>query len=187
GRGELITVLAHLDGRRIPDNASERLTDFEALQIAVYHDATVAARVQDRLQRYGTESSHAMQEAQQNRTVNPAPGAIDPYIEMRANEAYIKVRARMDVTLGILERAFELRRDSRDRKSILLVSEGFVYDASNEAWKRVIDKARRAGAALYFVDTKGLESLSSAYSAEFGAPLDERNLMSAIADVSLEG
>jgi VWFA-related protein len=187
GRGALITVLSHLDGRRVQDNASERMTDFESLQIAVYRDASVAARVQDRFERYGTESRQSMQQSQQNQQANSVPGVIDPYVEMRAYESYLKVRARMDVTLDVLERCFEALADSRDRKSVLLVSEGFVYDSTNDHWKRVIEKARRAGAAMYFVDTRGLETLSSAYSAEFGNALDERDLMSAIADVSMEG
>jgi hypothetical protein len=67
------------------------------------------------------------------------------------------------------------------------VSEGFVNDPSNQGMQLVTEAARRANAAIYFIDTRGLMALSLGYSAEFGDPLPEQDLMSAIADVSVEG
>jgi VWFA-related protein len=188
GRSDLLTVLKHLDGRRVQDNALERLTDHEAVRIFVYRDVQVAARVMARFERYGMQSRQDLmtQQAQQemNRTV---PGIIDPYLEQRASEAYFKLKARLEITTGLLVRTLTALEDSRHRKAVLLVSEGFAYDPSFEGFKRASESARRANAAVYFIDTRGLEGLSSAYSAEFGAPFAEQDLMSAIADVSLEG
>jgi hypothetical protein len=67
------------------------------------------------------------------------------------------------------------------------VSEGFAYDYRLDARKRTIEAARRANAALYFIDTRGLTGLTSLYSAEFGEPFAEEDLMAAVADVSREG
>jgi VWFA-related protein len=187
GRADLLAVLKHLDGRRILDNASERLTDQEAVQIAVYRDALVAARVAARFERYGGGSRQAMNASQQLQAQRGTNGMIDMYVDNRASEAYMKMRSRLDVTLGILERSFKALEDSRDRKSVLLVSEGFASDPSNPGLRRVADAARRANAVLYFIDTRGLEGLSAAYSAEFGPALDATDLMAAIADVSREG
>jgi VWFA-related protein len=188
GRGDLLAVLKHLDGRRVQENAAERLTDFEAVQISVYHDATVANRVAQRFERYSTGARQAMQQSQQQRLLEQTTtGAIDPYIENRAFEAYVKLKSRLDLTLGVLERCFRALAESRDRKAVLLVSEGFANDPSNPMFKRTTEAARRANAALYFIDTRGLQGLSQAYSAEFGASLPEADLMSAIADVSQEG
>src|SRR5258708_12672684 len=89
----------------------------------------------------------------------------------------------MGVTLAGLERVMAPLAESRDRKAVLLVSEGFVFDPSQDGFQRVTEAARRANAALYFIDTRGLEGLS-AYSAEFGAPLAERALMSPLAATS---
>jgi VWFA-related protein len=190
GRPDLLAILKGLEGRRIPENAQDRLTDFEAVRISVYRDAQVAARVQDRLERYGSKARQDMQQSQQRQkdSQDPqTPGMIDLYIESRANEAYLRLKSRMGVTFAALERALKPLSASRDRKAVLLVSEGFVMDNTQEGFNHVEEAARRANAALYFVDTRGLEGLSNAYSVEFGASLDERNLMSAIADVSQEG
>jgi VWFA-related protein len=184
GRADLMEVLKHLDGRRILENARERLTDYEAVQIAVYRDVQVAARLAERFERYGTSSREARARALQD---NPGTGFFDPYIEQRAYEAYIALKNRMDVTLGVLERAFQSLERGRERKAVLLVSEGFVFDSSNVMRKRASEAARRANASLYFIDTRGLEGLSQAYSSEFGAPFAEQDLMSAVADVDREG
>jgi VWFA-related protein len=184
GRADLLEVLKHLDGRRILDNARERMTDYEAVQIAVYRDVQVAARVSERFERYGTSSREAQARSRQE---NPGNGMFDPYIEQRAYEQYISLKNRMDVTLGVLERCFQSLERSRERKAVLMVSEGFAYDVRSEGRKRAIEAARRANASLYFIDTRGLEGLTSFYSAEFGAPFAETDLMAAVADVSREG
>jgi len=186
GRADLVAILKGLDGRRLPGNASERVTDFEAMRISVYQDAQVGRRVQNRFDRYGTQSRQGMQQARQQQAENMIPGVIDPYVESRAAEAYLALKARMGVSLAALERALAPLAESRDRKAVLFVSEGFVFDPSQEGFSRVTEAARRANAALYFIDTRGLEGLS-AYSAQFGAPLAERDMMSALADMSQEG
>ena len=187
GRPDLLAILKGLEGRRFPGNASERVTDYEAMRIHTYSDSQVGRRVQDRFERYGGGQSHqGMQQAREQKGENMTPGVIDPYVESRAAEAYTTLKARMGVTLAALERVMAPLAESRDRKAVLLVSEGFVFDPSQDGFQRVTEAARRANAALYFIDTRGLEGLSG-YSAEFGAPLDERNMMAALADMSREG
>ena len=96
------------------------------------------------------------------------------YVDQRALEAYLQLRNRLNVTFGLLERSFRALQDNRDRKTVILVSEGFVNDPSNRRLRTVTEEARRANAALYFVDTRGLETLSTQYSAEFGPPVRTR-------------
>jgi VWFA-related protein len=186
GRADLIAVLKHLEGRRVPENAMERLTDYEAMRIFVYRDPEVAARVQDRFDRYGTRSRREMQESLQQQAGQTMAGMLDPYVEMRASEDYLRLKSRLEITLGLLDRTAKALAESRDRKAVLLVSEGFVYDTSIDAFKRVKESARRANAVFYFLDARGLEGISS-FSAEFGPALLERDMMSAIADISREG
>jgi VWFA-related protein len=187
GRPDLLAVLKHLDGRRIPESALERLTDHEAIRIFVYRDALVAARVLARFERYSARSTDELRRERSQQMQQLTPGVIEPYLEHRAAEAYLRYKTRLEVTLGMIERSLEALQDSRGRKAVLLVSEGFAYDPSIKAFKRVSEAARRANAALYFVDTRGLEALPSLYSAEFGLPVPEQDLMAAIADVSQEG
>ena len=148
-------MLKRLDGRRILDNAQERLTDHEAVQIALYRDAAMAARVKSRFERYGGASLQEMQRSQMES--NRAQGFIDPYIEQRASEAYLALRSRMTSRWACWSAASRAWRSSRERKSVLLISEGFAYDHTLEARKRAVEAARRANVALYFIDTRGLD------------------------------
>ena len=125
-----------------------------------------------------------MLEAQQN---NMGQGMIDMYVDQRALESYLQLRHRLDVTLGLLERTFKALEDNRDRKTVILVSEGFASDPSNRRLRTVTEAARRANAALYFIDTRGLETMSSAYSAEFGAPMENADRLGAIAEIGRDG
>jgi VWFA-related protein len=187
GRDDLLAMLKNLDGRRFPESAAERMTDYEAMRISTYQDTLVARRVLDRWQRYGSTTRQGIQNAQMSRQDNVVTGVIDVYVESRASEAYLKLKGRMQVTFAALERALKPLAQSRERKAVILVSEGFIYDATQEGFKQVTEAARRANASVYFVDTRGLEGLLGGYSAQFGAPLPERDLMAALADIGQEG
>src|SRR5262249_43055104 len=63
----------------------------------------------------------------------------------------------------------------------------FVEDPSSRRLREVTEAARRANAALYFIDTRGLEALSDLYSAEFGMPTVGADRLGAIADIGREG
>lgn len=184
GRADLLAVLKGLEGRRFPEPAGDRLTDYEAVQISVYHDVRVAAQVMARFDRHGGSSRQDMQMSQQN---NPAQGMIDMYVSQRALDAYLQMRRRIDLTLGLVERSFQALAEGRERKTVILVSEGFANDPSNRRFRTVAEAARRVNAALYFIDTRGLETLSSHYSAEFGAPIQDADRLGAIADIGREG
>jgi VWFA-related protein len=186
GQEELLSILKRLDGRYIPDLSPERMTDYEAMRIYVYHDTMVASRVQQRFEAYGTKSrqdAETMRGQQQGR----AMGAIDPYIENRASETYLRTLPRSRATLGLLTRILKALSAGTDRKALVLISEGFVYDPSEVSFQEVTEAARRANANVYFLDTRGLE-VASLYSAQFGAlPSEGPDRMSAIADTSQEG
>ena len=184
GRADLLGVLKGLEGRRFPETAGDRLTDYEAVQISVYRDVRIAANVMGRFDQFGGASRQSLQESQQNNTTQ---SAIDMYVDQRALEAYLQVRNRIDVTLGVLERSFKALEGNRDRKTVILVSEGFVNDPSSRRIREVTEAARRVNAALYFVDTRGLQSMSSLYSAEFGLPIDNADRLGAIADIGHDG
>ena len=53
GRDELVATLKRLDGRYIPDTSPERMTDYEAMRIHVYHDPRIMERVSRRYDTYG--------------------------------------------------------------------------------------------------------------------------------------
>ena len=89
---------------------------------------------------------------------------------------YFEAAARNHVTLGAMERALNGLTPVRGRKSVVLVSEGFVYDTQLPEFKRLIDESRRVNAAIYFVNARGLEGLPDALSAEYSTALPQEDL-----------
>jgi len=187
GRAEMLELLKGIEARHFVESGHDRLTDFEAMRIYVYHDPIVARRVQARLDTYGSGKSRQASGQMQEQREQSLPGVIDPYIESRASQTYLATRARLRATLSVLERAMRALAGSSDRKAVLLVSEGFVFDPSEDGFKDVTETARRSNSNLYFLDTRGLDAAGSIYSAAFGTPIDERDTLSAIADTSRDG
>ena len=181
GRSDLLAILKGLEGRRVLSNGRDTITDFEAMRIYLYQDSQVAGRVARRFETYGSSSRVESQQDQQRRQYQP--GVNDPYVERRAAEEYLKLRTRNRVSLGVIERALRPLMASKERKTLLLVSNGFVYDLEEEGFKRITEAARRANAVLYFLDTRGLE-VGSLYSAQFGAAPEAADVGAVLADTT---
>jgi VWFA-related protein len=187
GRDDLLAVLEGISSRRVHEPALDRLTDYEAMRIYVHNDTLVGKRVESRLERHSHYRQAEMAEATRDRETRPGtPGSVDLYVHSRAAETYTKARFRNLTTLKALERVMKTMTESRDRKSVVLVSEGFVYDFTEPAFKRVIESARHANAAVYFIDTRDLVDLPGYYSVQFQTAIDERNMLAAIADTTQE-
>ena len=179
GRAKLIDTLKRLDGRRIPDNSLERLTDWEAMRIHAFHDPQVTSQVMRRFEKYGVSML-----AQRDRG-NPLTGTLaDPFVTARASEVYFDARMRNRVALEVLERALNGLAGARGRKSVILVSGGFIYDPTLDEFKRVNAASRRANAAIYFVNARGLDGLPAEFSAEFGPALPAQDVGYAFASMS---
>jgi VWFA-related protein len=171
GRDKLIDILKRLDGRYIPDSSPERLSDWEAMRIHVYRDPQVTAQVMRRFDTYGVTM------LQQRDTSNPLNGTVDdPFVSSRASEVYFSSRTRNRLTLEVLERALNGLAGARGRKSVILVSEGFIYDPNLDEFKRVNAASRRANAAIYFVNAKGLDAMPMGFGAEFGPALPSQDV-----------
>jgi hypothetical protein len=96
---------------------------------------------------------------------------IDPLVTARATEVYLESRARSQATMDVLERVLNGLTGVRGRKSVILVSEGFVHDPNLEEFRRVNIASRRANAAIYFVNARGLQGMPVEFSAQFGPPM----------------
>jgi VWFA-related protein len=183
GREDVIAILKGLEGRRHVTAAYDRMADFEAMRIYQYSDHLMARRVQDRFDRYGvrTDVRDARQVEAEEISIR---GRIDPFVDNKAAETYLAARTRYRSTFGAIERLMKPLADTRDRKAVILVSEGFVYDPNESGHRKVVEAARRANAALYFIDTRGLADLPGFYGAQFGERIDEKDVLSAIADTT---
>jgi VWFA-related protein len=178
GRDNLIDTLKRLDGRRIPDRSPERLTDWEAMRIHMMHDPQVTASVMRRFEKYGVSMM-----AQRDQS-NPLTGThADPFVTARASEGYCEARMRTRIALEVLERALNGLAGARGRKSVILVSEGFIHDPNLDEFKRVNAASRRANAAIYFLNARGLDGLPIEFSAEFGPALPAQDVGYAFASM----
>jgi VWFA-related protein len=165
GRDKLIDIVKRLDGRRIPDTSLERMTDWEAMRIHIYNDPQVARRVMQRFQDFGVMM---MVPADQD----PMTGTtLDPFVTGRAREVYFEARTRNQVILEVLERALNGLASAKGRKSVVLVSEGFIHDPNLGEFRRVNAASRRSNTAIYFVNARGLQGMPVEFSAEFGPAL----------------
>jgi VWFA-related protein len=172
GRDELLDTVKTFEGRYIPDNSMEHMSDWEAMRIHVYRDPQTARRVFRRFQTYGV--TMRQDPSTQRDPLHGTPD--DPYVTARASEVYYTARSRYRVTLDALERAAGGLTNAKGRKSIILVSEGFIYDPSVEDFKEVTEACRRANAAIYFVNARGLEGMPTYMTAQFGPPLPQQDI-----------
>ena len=185
GREDLVAILQGLEGRRTVTSAYDRMTDFEAMRVYQYSDHLMSRRVQERFERYGVKTD-VRDDRQIEAEDIAVRGRIDPFVDNKAAETYLKAKTRNRSTFGSIERVMKPLAETRDRKAVLLVSEGFVYDPAEPGYRLVVEAARRANAALYFIDTRGLDDLPGFYSAQFGERIDEKNVLAAIADMTQE-
>jgi VWFA-related protein len=179
GRQKLVDMVKGFDGRLIPETGPERMSDWEAMRIWVYRDTEVAARVARRFETYGVGSQMST-----NRQQDTAGQGLDtdPYVSGRAQEVYFEAATRLRTTLDTLERTLNGLALAKGRKSVILVSEGFFYDTTIDEFKRVNEASRRANAAIYFVNARGLEGMPLAMTAQFGPALPEQDVGFAFAE-----
>ena len=178
GRSKLIDMVKTFDGRLIPDMSPERMSDYEALRIHVYRDPTTVERVLRRYETYGVTQSMQNSSSDSMRTGT----SDDPYVTGRAAEVYFQANTRLRTTLDVVERALNGLAGARGRKSLILVSEGFIHDINVDEFKRVNNAARRANTAIYFVNARGLEGVPVAMTAQFGPALPEQDVGFAFAE-----
>jgi VWFA-related protein len=180
GRDELVALLKRLDGRLIPDRSPDYISDYEAMRIWVYTDPQVENRVERRFEQYGAVPDQgARGQGSGSSSGNPFQTDSDPMVRARASEVYYQAAARNRITLAVLERVIQALEGTKGRKSVVLVSEGFIYDPNLDEFKKVLQASRRSNAAIYFLDTRGLQGLPTNFTAEFGPALDTQDIGSA--------
>jgi VWFA-related protein len=189
GRAELERIVAGLKGLYAPDPSFEQMSDYEAYRISAFQDEVVANQVDRRwksLRVLGHEPLNlATDKGFQPENRGGLIGLIPPEIAIRANAVYQQAAARNRATLLSLEHTIDGLAAVRGRKAVVLVSPGFIDDQERLEARRTIDAARRANVAVYFVDARGLLAGTPFGQAQFGNPLDSRDIGAANADLTL--
>jgi VWFA-related protein len=186
GREQLMAILKRLDGRYIPDSSPDRMTEFEAMRIEVYQDQDVALRVQRRFDAYGTKGREQGQNqvSREDLGKSSLTGIIDMDVRSRAAETYRLANSRNKITLEVMARALQALAGTPGRKAVVLVSQGFVFDTELSEMKKVVEASLRSNAPIYFIDTRGLSGLPESFTAAFGPPIDSRDTVAVLADIT---
>jgi hypothetical protein len=150
------------------------------MRIHIFHDQQAEERVSRRFETYGVAARQA-QSQDQNQYMSG-----DPFVQARATDVYFQSVSRNRITLEILQRVLTSLGAAKGRKSLILVSEGFIYDPNLEEFKEAVQASRRGNAAMYFLDVRGLTGLPTYFTAEFGPPIDNRDIGAAFLDTMQE-
>ena len=162
GRAELGRLLDRLEGRFRPELGPERIAPWEAVRIHLYRDVDVAFRVQQRLRRYGVMPGADPRGAQ------PRLALDDGVLLSEATRVYLDTLDRGRRTLKVMDRMLAALASGRGRKSLVIVSEGFLHDPNVGEFRTVAESARRSNVVVYFVDARGLAGLPPEATAELG-------------------
>jgi VWFA-related protein len=162
-RSDVLDMLRGLKPGHLPDMSPDRMSDYEAMMIHVVRDGDTRARVEKRIAaRTGPAGSQ--------------------FITAIAAEAYERAAGRTRETLRVLERLIETIAREKGRKSIVLVSEGFILSPRIVESRSVTQAAMHANAALYFVDARRMNLGAAEYPAEFNALGEAGDLAKSLAD-----
>jgi VWFA-related protein len=160
GTADLDGALQRLKGLRIRDTSARQIGDYEAMRIYRYHDERVRNEVFTRLvemdQIADPDSGNIDRGGPQLKALDVAPGRL--VVDNMAASIYTAAEQRMKITLDVLERVLASLGGQRGRKTVLLVSEGFVHDPLAEGFARVARRASEVNAEVDFVDARSLEA-----------------------------
>jgi VWFA-related protein len=181
GREDLLALLEKLQARKLPEPASEYLSEWEAYRINNYEGiqgvgggtsrpgAAVAPPVVvpgtdliGRVVQRWTETGACAREA---------PGLCAQMVGMRAREHDSMRRDRTRAVIAGVERAVFGLTGVRGRKELLFFSEGFLEDKELPSVRQVAGICREANVVVNFIDARGLiGSLEEATAAFAGGP-----------------
>jgi VWFA-related protein len=171
GRDDLLKALGGLRGRREREEVRSAMTDYEAMRIDRDRDPIITDQVMRRLLATGEIRHDVSVPGQPVDTRDEIEGWRQHTLALAA-PAYARAAARSEQTLGIIERTLRALGEARGRKSLVLVSGGLLQDPRSGGYRRVVTEARRANAAITFLDARGLVAAGSGLQADVAQPAD---------------
>jgi len=187
GREDLLALAARVRGRSLRDNASDAVSEWEAYRIVRFDtragDGESAGMPalppsdpgQPSSSVPGVEMTQRVVDRYYQRRVcippdSPFPGTPVPacraMVQRRAQEVDARRANRTRDVLAAVDRAVFVLSGVRGRKSLLLLTEGFLNDPDLDVTGEVAGRCREANIAIYTLDVRGLlTGLSGAESA----------------------
>ncbi len=187
GREDVLALAARVRGRSLLDNASDAVSEWEAYRIVRFDtragDGGSAGMPALPPSDPGQPSSSVPGVEMTQRVVDryyqrrvcippdpPFPGTPVPVcramVQRRAQEVDARRANRTRDVLAAVDRAVFALSGVRGRKSLLLLTEGFLNDPDLDVAREVAGRCREANIAIYSLDVRGLlTGLSGAESA----------------------
>jgi VWFA-related protein len=181
GQADLVAALDRVEGLRPARVGPDHVSDYEAIRIHQHRDERLGAEVSRRFYENGALAQNAYPTAQEGASladrqfIAELVGQGHPLVRAKATEVYLQMKGRQKATLHALERALIGLHEQRGRKTVLLVSEGFIHDPTEPAFARVNEAALRANAVLYFLDARTGPGADTS-TAELGRAIDIRDI-----------
>jgi VWFA-related protein len=176
GREALLLALDRLQPGLVGRTVRDRMSDYEAMRIDRDRDYNVTEVV---MRRYLDTGEILRDTASPGNPIAPDPDQEEIWREQvrsRASHVYAEASARNEQALGVVRRSLEALAFERGRKSLVFVSGGLVQDPRLSIYRQVVSEARRANAAVYFLDARGLLGAQSGMDAEIGTRTEFRDL-----------
>jgi VWFA-related protein len=188
GRDDLIALANSLQGRYPVDSSTERISEWEAYRIDAQQDMNVALQVKRRFESLGAAGQSQMSGPIPREEIakSSLEGIIDPVIRMRAASVYNAAVSRNKKTLTVLSRVLRSVADVPGRKSVVLVSQGFVHEPDLDEMREAVRTSLRANAPVYFVNTRGLLALGETMNSAQTNPIDARDTLLTMTDPERE-
>jgi VWFA-related protein len=185
----LVAFVNRFQGARRPDTSPARIWDHEAMGIALGRDKQALAQVARRYFETNIIPEAYPMDREYRQEVDVSPGIA--LIQTKARQVYREATDRLGMSLTTLNRISDAVAQMRGRKTVLLVSEGFIMDPSQTEFRTLVQSARNANAAVYFVDVRSPEGMvgqpgMAGGGAEFGAAVEDRDATTALAFASAE-
>jgi VWFA-related protein len=176
GRDALLKALDRLQPKLVGRTVRDRMSDYEAMRIDRDRDPNVTDVV---MRRYLETGEILRDTASPGNPTNPDSDQYQSWreeVRSRASQVYGDATARNEQALGIVERSLEALAAERGRKSLVFVSGGLIQDPRLTISHQVVTESRRANAAVYFLDARGLLGAQSGMDAEIGTRTEFRDL-----------
>ena len=178
GRPDLLALLQRVKGRGGDAATYARMSDYEAYRIANYEDSPAmnsalpsgpSGSVADRAAAQASEampgSLGAIKERVKRRWASNNlcdPTACDGMVRGWASDLDAQRRDRTRLTLQSVRRGLEALAAVHGRKSLLLISPGFLEDSALDL-RGIAATSREANTAVYFIDVRGLVAQGPGY------------------------
>jgi VWFA-related protein len=175
GRGDLLAVLERVKGKKETGGSlNEQISDWEAHKIDEEWGSPLAKSLADQVVNRWFASGACFMPTVPTVAEDSAKEQAQRICLNRVGSVARQMRNAITThsvaVFDTIERVSKGLAGGRGRKSIVLFSEGFLRELGERREAAAIDASRRANAAVYFVDSRGLIGLIGAFQAAASGP-----------------